>query len=301
MTNAREKILSQTRDWLKEIGRRFGVEPQNTEQLVELLKDARSRSLFDADALSMMEGVLQVADLRVRDIMIPRADVVYVGRDDSLDEILRIAVESAHSRFPVIGDDKGEVVGILLAKDLLPFCMFKKDRRAFNIRDLLRSAVFVPESKRLNVLLKEFRTSRNHMAIVVDEYGNAAGVVTIEDVLEQIVGEIEDEHDFDEGAPIFKRSAREYTAKARTTVEEFNEYFGSDLSDEEFDTIGGLVVNAFGRLPKRGERIEVARFRFTVMRADSRRVHLLSVQPPPVPHDAESQADSSAAGELSKR
>jgi magnesium and cobalt transporter len=289
MTSARKKIRSHARKWLKKIGRHFDLEPQNTEQLVELLKDARGRALFDADALSMMEGVLQVAHLRVRDIMIPRADVVYVRRDDPVEEILRIAVKSAHSRFPVIVDDKGEVVGILLAKDMLPYCVRKKDRRGFNIRDLLRPAVFVPESKRLNVLLNEFRASRNHMAIVVDEYGNAAGVVTIEDVLEQIVGEIEDEHDYDEGAPIFKRGAREYTAKARTTVEEFNEYFGSAFSDDEFDTIGGLVVNAFGRLPKRSERIEVAQYRFTVMRADSRRVHLLSVQPPLVPNDAESK------------
>jgi magnesium and cobalt transporter len=257
----------------------MGSEPQDREQLVELLKGARSRALFDAEALSMMEGVLQVADLRVRDVMIPRADVVCVRRDDPLEEILRVVVASAHSRFPVIGDDKGEVVGMLLAKDMLPLCVRDNDRRAFTIRDLLRSAVFVPESKRLNVLLKEFRTSRNHMAIVVDEYGNAAGVVTIEDVLEQIVGEIEDEHDFDEGPPIFKRSAREYTAKARTTIEEFNDYFGSDFPDDEFDTIGGLVVNAFGRLPKRGERIQVSRFRFTVMRADSRRIHLLGIHP----------------------
>jgi len=279
MTSIRARLGAQVRAWLKRLGRLIGSEPQDREQLVELLQDAGSRALFDAEALSMMEGVLQVADLRVRDIMIPRADVICVRRDDPLEEILRIAVESAHSRFPVIGDDKGEVVGMLLAKDMLPLCVKGQERRGFNIRDLLRSAVFVPESKRLNVLLKEFRTSRNHMAIVVDEYGNAAGVVTIEDVLEQIVGEIEDEHDFDEGPPIFKRSAREYTAKARTTIEEFNDYFGSDLPDATFDTIGGLVVNAFGRLPKRGERIQVARFRFTVMRADSRRIHLLGVQP----------------------
>jgi len=280
MTRVRTKLGAQVRVWLKQLGRLIGSEPQDKAQLVELLQDAGSRALFDAEALSMMEGVLEVADLRVRDIMIPRADVVCVRRDDPLEEILRVAVESAHSRFPVIGDDKGEVVGMLLAKDMLPLCVNSKERRIFNIRDLLRSAVFVPESKRLNVLLKEFRTSRNHMAIVVDEYGNAAGVVTIEDVLEQIVGEIEDEHDFDEGPPIFKRSAREYTAKARTTIEEFNDYFGSDLPDAAFDTIGGLVVNAFGRLPKRGERIQVAHFRFTVMRADSRRIHLLGVQPP---------------------
>jgi magnesium and cobalt transporter len=278
MTSDRSSDGSRPKNWLERLSLMFGGEPQDKEQLLALLKDAKERALLDTDALSMIEGVMQVADLRVRDIMIPRAQMVSVRRDDPLERILDIAVESAHSRFPVTGDDKGEVVGILLAKDLLAFCS-EQGRRAFNIRDLLRSAVFVPESKRLNVLLKEFRTSRNHMAIVVDEYGNAAGLVTIEDVLEQIVGEIEDEHDFDEGAPIFKRSAREYTAKARTTVEEFNEYFESDFSDEEFDTIGGLVVNAFGHLPKRGERVDIGRFRFTVMRADSRRVHLLSVQP----------------------
>ena len=202
----------------------------------------------------MIEGVLQVSDLRVRDIMIPRAEMVYVRRDDPLEQMLEIAVKSAHSRFPVIGDDKGEVVGVLLAKDLLSFCG-SDGRRPFNIRDLLRPTVFVPESKRLNVLLKEFRSSRNHMAIVVDEYGSAAGLVTIEDVLEQIVGEIEDEHDYDEGADIFRRSATDYSAKAAPRIEDFNAYFGSDLSDEEFDTIGGLVVNALGHLPKRGESV----------------------------------------------
>jgi magnesium and cobalt transporter len=203
--------------------------------------------------------------------------MVYIKRDDPLEKILRIAIESAHSRFPVTGDDKGEVVGMLLAKDLLSFCQ-SKSRKAFNIRELLRSAVFVPESKRLNVLLKEFRASRNHMAIVVDEYGSAAGVVTIEDVLEQIVGEIDDEHDYNEGPGIFRRDKNEFSAKARTTIEDFNEYFGSDLSDDELDTIGGLVVKALGHLPKRGESVELGRFRFTVMRADSRRVHLLSVE-----------------------
>jgi len=224
MRSVRARLGSRVKAWLKPLRRLIGGEPQDQEQLVELLKDAKSRALFDAEALSMMEGALQVADLRVRDIMIPRADVVCVRRDDPLEEILRVAVESAHSRFPVVGDDKGEVVGMLLAKDMLPLCVSGKERRVFNIRDLLRSAVFVPESKHLDVLLREFRASRNHMAIVVDEYGNAAGVVTIEDVLEQIVGEIEDEHDFDEGPPIFKRNAREYTAKARTTIEEFNDF-----------------------------------------------------------------------------
>ncbi len=253
--------------------------PRTKEQLAELLQDAEGRGLLDRDALGMMEAVLQVADLRVGDIMIPRAEMVHVRRDDPLERILAIAVESAHSRFPVTGDDKGEVVGILLAKDLLSYCS-DSNRRSFNIRDHVRPAVFVPESKRLNVLLKEFRASRNHMAIVVDEYGSAAGLVTIEDVLEQIVGDIEDEHDFDEGAFIYKRGNSEYTVKARTSIEEFNEYFGCALDGGDLDTVGGLVVQAFAHLPKRGERVEIHGFRFTIMRADSRRVHLLTVRPP---------------------
>jgi magnesium and cobalt transporter len=278
MTNDRPSEGSRPKGWLERLIQHFGGEPQDKEQLIELLRDAKTRALLDTDALSMIEGVLQVSDLRVGDIMIPRAEMVYLRRDDTLDDILKIAVESAHSRFPVIGDDRGEVVGILLAKDLLA-SFIGGDRRPFNLRDLLRAAVFVPESKRLNVLLKEFRASRNHMAIVVNEYGNAAGVVTIEDVLEQIVGEIEDEHDFDEGVPIFKRSASDYTAKARVTIEEFNEYFGSHLSHDELDTVGGLVVSAFGHLPKRGERVDIGGFRFTVLRSDSRRIHLLGVHP----------------------
>jgi magnesium and cobalt transporter len=283
---------SRSRNWRERLGQLLGGEPQDKEQLIELLKDARERELLDADALSMIEGVLQVSDLRVRDIMIPRADMVSLRRDDPLEKILQTAVKSAHSRFPVIGDDKGEVVGILLAKDLLSFC-FDPGRRAFNIRELLRSTVFVPESKRLNVLLKEFRASRNHMAIVVDEYGSAAGLVTIEDVLEQIVGEIDDEHDYDEGSGIFQRAKHEFSAKARTAIEDFNEYFGSDFSDEEFDTIGGLVVNALGHLPKRGESVELGHFRFTVMRADSRRIHLLSVES--LDADAETASESGEA------
>ena len=207
--------------------------------------------------------------------------MVAIRRDDPLNRIVEIAVESAHSRFPVTGEDKGEVLGILLAKDLLAFCTESARRAAFNIRDHVRGAVFVPESKRLNVLLKEFRASRNHMAIVVDEYGAASGLVTIEDVLEQIVGDIEDEHDHDEGAFIFKRGKGEYTVKARTTVEDFNDYFGCNLEAGEFDTIGGLVVNTLGHVPARGERAELGGFRFTVMRADSRRVHLLTAKPLP--------------------
>ncbi len=274
------------RSWLKKVLRTFGNEPENKEQLIELLKDAKRRALLDTEALSMMEGVLQVSELRVRDIMIPRAHMVVVERDHPLEEILPVVIESAHSRFPVIGDDRGEVVGILLAKDLLAYCGERK--RRFDMRDLLRAAVFVPESKRLNVLLNEFRSSRNHMAIVVDEFGAASGLVTIEDVLEQIVGEIEDEHDFDEGTLILQRGEREFTAKALTPIEDFNEYFGTDFSDDEFDTIAGLVTNALGHLPKRGETAEIGSFRFKVLRADSRRIHLLNIRLLSKPENEES-------------
>ncbi len=252
------------------------AEPENREQLVQVLKQARTRHLMDGEALSMMEAVLQVSELRVRDIMIPRARMVVVERDKSVEELMPVIIESTHSRFPVIGDDRSEVVGILLAKDLLQYC--GQDSPTFNMRDVLRSAVFVPQSKRLNVLLKEFRLSRNHMAIVIDEYGGAAGLITIEDVLEQIVGEIEDEYDFDEGAYILKRGKDLYTAKAHTTIEDFNEFFGTGFDDGDYDTIGGMVVNALGHLPQRGEIAEIGDFRFTVVRADSRKVRLLNIE-----------------------
>ena len=206
--------------------------------------------------------------------------MVVVERDASLKDILPIITQSAHSRFPVVGDSKDEVIGILMAKDLLAYFINGRDQ-TFNVRDILRPVVFIPESKRLNVLLNEFRSSRNHMAIVVDEYGGAAGLVTIEDVLEQIVGEIIDEHDIDEGTYIMKHSDANYTLKALLPIEDFNEYFGTDFSDDEFDTIGGLVMNAFGHLPKRGEVRDIGRYRFKVLHADSRRIHLLqlSLQP----------------------
>jgi len=246
-------------------------------QLIQLLRDAKKHNLLDGKALSMIEGVLQVSELRVRDITIPRANMVVIERSAPIEKFLPMVIESAHSRFPVIGDDRGEVVGIILAKDLLAYSG-KKGRKRFDIRDVLRAAVFVPESKRLNVLLNEFRSSRNHMAIVVDEYGAAAGLVTIEDVLEQIVGEIEDEHDFDEEAVILKRGEREYTAKAHTTIEEFNDYFGTDFPDDDFDTLSGFVVNALGHLPQRGESVDIGDYRFKILRADSRRIHLLSIR-----------------------
>ncbi|HKK05883.1 MAG TPA: transporter associated domain-containing protein [Gammaproteobacteria bacterium] len=254
-------------------------EPKDREQLVEQLREAQQRDLLDSDALGMIEGVLQVSEMQVRDIMIPRSQMVVVERDARPEDILPILIESQHSRFPVIGENRDEVVGILLAKDLLAYFAQGSPgggNGSFNIRDVLRPAAFIPESKRLNVLLKEFRASRNHIAIVVDEYGGVAGLVTIEDVLEQIVGEIEDEHDVEEDAYIMDHGGNHYTVKALTPIEDFNEYFGADFSDKEFDTIGGLLLNGFGHLPKRGETIDLGRFHFRVLRADNRRIYLLA-------------------------
>jgi magnesium and cobalt transporter len=265
-------------------------EPANIEQLVDLLRAAQRRHLIDTDALAMLEGVLQVDEMQVRDIMIPRSQVVFLERDASQDVLVRTIVESGHSRYPVIGDSRDEVVGVLLAKDMLPYTSGSGEER-LNVRDILRPAVFVPESKRLNVLLKEFRSSRNHMAIVVDEYGGVAGMVTIEDVLEQIVGEIEDEHDVEEDYAIRRHSEVHYTIKALTPIDDFNEYFGTQFSDEEFDTIGGLVVHQIGHLPKRGERAVIENLLFKVLRADNRRVHMLqlTVLPRPVENRQDAQ------------
>ncbi len=261
------------RSWTERLGDALLREPQDRHQLINILRDAQSRELLDADALEMIEGVLAVSQMRVRDVMLPRNQMITVDRDASPEVFLPIMVESAHSRFPVIGDNKDEVVGILLAKDMLKYFVCKEER--FDIRELLRPVVFIPESKRLNVLLREFRASRNHMAVVVDEYGGVSGLITIEDVLEQIVGEIEDEHDVDEDLTIFKNNDESYTIKAITEIEEFNDYFGVDLNGDEFDTIGGFVVKQHGSMPKRDDVIIVDNFRFTVMRSDKRRVHLL--------------------------
>ncbi len=264
------------RSWFERLGQVLMGEPQDREQLVELLRDAEQRNLLNPDALAMIEGVLQVSEMQVRDIMIPRSQMITLERDASYEELLPTVIDSAHSRFPVIGENKDEVIGMLLAKDLLPYS--SEERRAgFNVRELLRPAVFVPESKRLDVLLKEFRSSRNHMAMVVDEYGGVAGLVTIEDVLEQIVGEIEDEHDFDDNMLILKLNDNEYTLKALTPIDTFNEHFGTMLDDEEFDTVGGLVLNTLGHVPRRGETVRTNGFLFRVLRADRRRVHLLKV------------------------
>lgn len=263
--------------WLERLSQALLREPQDREQLVKLLRDAEQRHLLDAQALTMIEGVLQISEMQVRDIMIPRAQMVFINHVLPLHKFLPQVIESGHSRFPVIGEDRDEVIGILLAKDLLPYHN-DEQKKHFNIKDILRPSMFVPESKRLDILLQEFRRNRNHMAIVVDEYGGVAGLVTIEDVLEQIVGEIEDEYDIDDEAFIKKISETQYTIKALTPIEEFNEYFAVLFDDREFDTIGGIVMHAFGHLPKRGETIVIDNFRFKVLSADNRRIHLLRMQ-----------------------
>lgn len=265
------------KSWISRLGQLLTGEVQDQDELLDILKDAQEKRLLDSDALSMMEGVLQVAEMRVRDIMIPRVQMVAIPEEAELEAILPLVIDFAHSRFPVIEDDKSKVVGVLIAKDLLAHLF---NRKKLTVRDIMRPAYIVPESKRLNVLLKEFRTERNHMAIVVDEYGMAAGLVTIEDVLEQIVGEIEDEHDDAEHEEEFisQRSDKEFILKAVTPIEDFNEHFSADIHDGEFDTIGGLITHELGHLPKKGEKWETGRFRFEILRADSRRVHLIKLK-----------------------
>jgi magnesium and cobalt transporter len=251
-------------------------EPEDREQLLALLHSAYERNLLDADALSMIEGVLQVSEMQVRHIMVPRAQMDVIDINEGPEKFVPGLIATAHSRFPVIDRDRDDVIGILLAKDLLRYYAGEEE---FNVRDMLRPAIFVPESKPLNVLLKEFRASRNHMAIVVDEYGGVAGLVTIEDVLEQIVGDIEDEYDFDEASDnIVRESPTQFRVKAQTEIGDFNEAFATAFPTEDFDTVAGLVIHRFGRLPKRGESVVVEGLRFTILRADSRRLYLLSVQ-----------------------
>ena len=249
------------------------------QDLSQVLTQARDRGIIDNDAFEMFEGVLQVIELQVRDIMVPRSQMVIVDRDAPPAEILPAVIDSGHSRFPVIGEDRDQIIGILLAKDLLRY-FAEGGRTHFDIKECLRPAVFIPESKRLNVLLKEFRASHHHMAIVVDEYGGVSGLVTIEDVLEQIVGDIGDEYDTDDDLDIRKEGERQFTVKAQTRIDEFNSYFGSDFSDEEFDTISGLAINSLGRLPRRGESFSLGGLEFKVLRADRRRLDLLRVITP---------------------
>jgi magnesium and cobalt transporter len=251
-------------------------EPEDREQLVKLLHSAFERNLLDGDALSMIEGALQVSEMQVRDIMVPRSQMDVIDVNETPGKFIPHAIATAHSRFPVIDRSRDDVIGILLAKDLLRYYAGEEE---FNLRDMLRPAVFVPESKRLNVLLREFRANRNHMAVVVDEYGGVAGLVTIEDVLEQIVGDIEDEYDFDESEDnIVREQSGYFRVKAQTEIADFNRVFGTEFSDTDFDTVGGLVLHRFGRLPKRGEATTIGGLRFQVLRGDSRRLHALQVQ-----------------------
>jgi len=255
-------------------------EPSNREELLSVLRASVQRNLLDRDTLDMIEGAFQVSEMQARDIMIPRAQMDVVDRNQKPEEYLPMVVDTAHSRFPMIDGDKDKVIGILLAKDMLRYFRDKEDDARIDIEDMLRPAVFIPESKRLNVLLKEFRSSRNHMAIVVDEYGGVSGLVTIEDVLEQIVGNIEDEHDIEEeDVMIMPRGNEHYVVKALLELDEFNEHFGTSFSGDDIDTIGGLVLSSMGHLPKRGERITIGELSFKVLRSDSRRVHLLEVSP----------------------
>ncbi|HHX36220.1 MAG TPA: HlyC/CorC family transporter [Gammaproteobacteria bacterium] len=265
------------KSWLEKLTHAFAHEPKTRKELFELLREANRNKLLDNDALAIVEGAIQIADLQVRDIMVPRSQMISIKASQLPDEFLPAIIDAAHSRYPVIGENNDEVLGILLAKDLLPLILKKEDN--FDLRSLLRPCNFVPESKRLNVLLKEFRANHNHMAVVIDEYGGVAGLVTIEDVLEQIVGDIEDEHDVEEDSYIRPLPTGDFIVKALTPVDDFNDFFDSGFSEDEFDTIAGVVMSAFGHLPKRNETIEIDRMRFRVLNSDSRRLHLLRITP----------------------
>lgn len=260
---------------LERLGAWLAREPEDRDELVTVLRSCYERNLLDADALSMIEGVLQVSEMQARDIMVPRSQMDVIDIKESPDQFIPTVIQTGHSRFPVIGENKDNVIGILLAKDLLRYYAGEEE---FDVRDMLRPAVFIPEAKPLNVLLKDFRRNRNHMAVVVDEYGGVAGLITIEDVIEQIVGDIEDEYDFDDVEDnIVQDRGGQYRVKALTEIADFNTVFGTDYSDEDFDTIGGLVLSRFGRVPKRGEQASFDNLVFKVLRADSRRIHLLQV------------------------
>ena len=266
-SDSKPSLLERISHWLMR-------EPEDREQLIALLHGAFENNLMDADALAMIEGVLQVSEMRVGEIMVPRAQMDVIDINDAPEKFIPYLIETAHSRFPVMDKDRDDIIGILLAKDLLRH--YAEDDA--DIRGMLRPAVFIPESKRLNVLLKEFRSNRNHIAIVVDEYGGVAGLVTIEDVLEQIVGDIEDEFDFDETEDnIVHEQDGTFRVKANTEIADFNDMLGVNFSDEEFDTVGGLVIARFGHMPKRGEWVSLDGLNFTVLRADSRRLHTLRV------------------------
>ena len=276
MTDDQSNLDLNPKSWIDKITQVFSDEPTDTKSLLELLRNAEQDQVLDADALGIIEGALQVSSMQVRDIMIPRSQLGIVSAKLLPNEIIELVTKASHSRFPVTGENVDNVIGILLAKDLLPLIL-KEETGKLDIKDVVRPATFVPESKRLNVLLKEFRETRQHMAIVIDEYGSVSGAVTIEDVLEQIVGEIEDEYDVDDESHIKKFNEENYIVKALTPVDEFNEYFGTQFSDQEFTTLGGLVLQQIGHIPERGETINIGPFLVTVLNADSRQIKLLKV------------------------
>ncbi len=266
-----EQLKASRLSLVEKLSRIFLETPQNNQELIEILQASEKRNLLDMDALNMIEGVLQVSEIQVRDIMIPRSHMVVLDEDTRYEDMLPVVNESGHSRFPVIGENRDSIEGVLLAKDLLRY-VDEDERKNFDIKDVLRQAVFVPESKRLNVLLKEFRASRNHMAIVVDEYGGVAGLVTIEDVLEQIVGEIDDEHDVEDVGNIRSMGVNRYSVKALTPIDEFNAFFKSEFNEEESDTLAGMLMKHLGHMPKRGEAVTINQYLFKIMSADSRRI-----------------------------
>ena len=262
-----------TQSWFTRLRQFLHLEPQNKDQLIHLLRDAHERALINSDTLAMLEGAMLFAQLQVRDIMLPKQQMTCVHQDDSLSHILKVVNDSGHSRFPVTGSNREEIVGILHAKDLLRVTTSSDED--FDLPDLLRQTTFVPESKRLDTLLSEFRSNRNHMAMVVDEYGAVCGFVTLEDIIEQIVGDIEDEFDIDEEAYIKTHSASHFILKAHTPIEEFNQQLGADFSDDSYDTVGGLIMAKLGHLPKRGDIISLHGFEFKIINADARRIKLL--------------------------
>jgi magnesium and cobalt transporter len=264
------------RSWLDRLTHFISGEPQTKSDLEDVLSLAEEHEIIDQDARKIMEGALLVTNMQVRDIMIPRAQMIVIDSDESVQEALPKIIDAGHSRFPVIGEGMDDVIGILLAKDLLP--LVESDSAPPALRQLMRPVIAVPESKRLNVLLREFRQNRNHMAIVIDEYGGIAGLITIEDVLEEIVGEIEDETDVAEKKPIRPMSDGTFFVEALTAIDDFNAFFDTEFSDDEFDTIGGVVVNAFGQLPSRNQSIQLNHFEFSVIRADERRLSSLRVR-----------------------
>lgn len=278
MTDSDEKHSIKSRSWLERLTAMLAHEPQNRDQLMEVLRDAEERDVLSSEMLGMIERILQVSEMQVREVMVPKAQMVMIEKESTLDELLPMVIESGHSRFPVFDPVGGDIIGILLAKDILKY-VFKKESDQFKIADITRAPFFTPQSKRLDILLREFRVNRNHLAIVLDEYGHVAGLVTIEDVLEQIVGEIEDEYDIDEeDVYIKKHTDGTHIVKAQTPIAEFNDYFHTDFSEEEFDTIGGIILKQLAHLPKRGETLKLKNLRFKVLHCDNRRIYLLEVK-----------------------